>query len=166
VMEEVLKQTGVMTVGRVGRATTRLLRAQRFRQFLVTIFNDNPYCLVLRPSSRASGSLLLDALQKAAAMLTAWLRDPQSTPVPVSWPDHQPDVVREDCPAFAGYAAISQPPASPEIPWRPASGQAQVPLCKANNRHPLLFREGGLFNQCGVAACGRCSWHHKFPVNP
>ena len=163
VMEEVLKATGVMKVGRVGHATTRLLRARDFRQFLITIFNNDPYCLVLRPPDRTSDNLLLDALQKASSMLRAWSRGPQSTLVPIQWPGAEQGVVREDCPAFAGYGPLSEPPASAEIPRRRETDKTEIPLCKANNRHPELFREGELFNQYGVAFCGRCSWHQRFP---
>lgn len=163
VMEEVLKATGVMKVGRVGRATTRFLRARDFRQFLVTIFNDDPYCLVLRPPDRASNNLLLDALQKASAMLRAWSRGPQSELLPVRWPKETQGVVREDCPAFAGYGTLSKPPGATEIPRKCSHGKTEIPLCKANNRHPELFRQGDLFNRYGVAFCGRCSWHRSFP---
>lgn len=135
VMEEVLKATGVMKVGRVGRATTRFLRVRDFRQFLATIFNDAPYCLVLRPPDRASNNLLLDALQKASAMLRAWSRGPQSELIPVRWPKETQGVVREDCPAFAGYGALSKPPGAAEIPRKCSHGKTEIPLCKANNRH-------------------------------
>ena len=163
IVEEVLEATGVMKVGRVGHATTRLLRARDFRQFLITIFNNDPYCLVLRPPDRTSDNLLLDALQKASSMLRAWSRGPQSTLVPIQWPGAEQGVVREDCPAFAGYGPLSEPPASAEIPRRRETDKTEIPLCKANNRHPELFREGELFNQYGVAFCGRCSWHQRFP---
>jgi aminoglycoside 3-N-acetyltransferase len=162
-MEEVLKATGVMKLGRVGRATARLLRARDFRQFLVTIFNNDPYCLVLRPPDRTSDNLLLDALQKASSMLRAWSRGPQGTLVAIQWPKEAQGTVREDCPAFAGYGALAKLPDAAEIPRRCTPGKTEIPLCKANNRHPLLFREGDLFNRYGVAFCGKCSWHRSFP---
>lgn len=163
VMEEVLKATGLMTVGRVGRAITRLLRARGFKQFLVTIFNDDPCCLVLRPPDRASDSLLIDGLQKAMAILTAWGRGPESTLAPVRWPEAQQVLAREDCPAFAGYGVLPELSDSLEIPGCRSGDEMRIPLCKANNRHPELFRKGGVFDQYGVAFCSRCSWHHRFP---
>jgi hypothetical protein len=57
-------------------------------------------------------------------------------------------VVREDCPAFAGY--------------HDADGRS-VPLCKANGRHPGFFRIGGAFDDYGLTTCGQCSWHRRFP---
>ena len=59
--------------------------------------------------------------------------------------------VREDCPAFAGYHA---------------AGGMRVPLCRANGRHPGLFRRGGAFDRDGVTTCGTCGWHARFPPLP
>ncbi|MBN2295340.1 MAG: hypothetical protein JXM70_23115, partial [Pirellulales bacterium] len=59
------------------------------------------------------------------------------------------DLVREDCPAFAGYHA---------------AGDTRWPLCRDNARHPGLFRHGGIFNENGKTTCGRCPWHFRFPA--
>lgn len=130
------------------------MRAREFDRFMATILADDPFCLVLRPPTRMCGNLALDALHKAAAMLDAWERGPRPAPSDMGFPlrRFEPagphETVREDCPAFAG--------------WREVSGN-RVPLCRANDRHPDLFRLGGVFNQCGVTDCEHCSWHQKHP---
>ena len=143
----------------------------RFRQFMAAIMADDPYCFIVRPPDRQSGDLAIDALQKAAAMLRAWAECSPHTPcadsdgtrsvpttltadgtrsVPATlstivWPPgNDDDLVREDCPAFAGY--------------HEAAGK-RWPLCRANGRHPELFRYGGVFNEHGKTTCGRCPWH-------
>ena len=94
--------------------------------------------------------LAIDALQKAAAMLRAWAAEPRELPDTFDWPPgNDDDLVRVDCPAFAGY--------------HQADG-TQWPLCRANDRHPELFRHGGLFNQHGKTTCGRCPWHLRYGV--
>ena len=91
----------------------------------------------------------LDALRKAAGMLHAWKTTPMKEPGEIEWfPGKDNDVVREDCPAFAGHHA--------------ADGTTHG-LCRANDRHPDLFRHGGVFNKHGKTTCGRCPWHHTFP---
>ena len=68
-----------------------------------------------------------------------------STLASIVWPPgHDDDLVREDCPAFVGY--------------HEAAGK-RWPLCRANGRHPELFRYGGVFNEHGKTTCGRCPWH-------
>lgn len=173
IMQDVVRASGIMHSAKVGRSVSGLIRARAFREFIATIMADNPYCFIVRPPDRQSSNLAIDALQKAAAMLRAWDKSGGHTPctdrngarpvpdtlaadgtwgVPASlasivWPaGSDDDLVREDCPAFAGY--------------HEAAGK-QWPLCRANGRHPELFRYGGLFNQHGKTTCGRCPWHLK-----
>jgi hypothetical protein len=153
-MEDVVRATGIMTTGKVGRGGAGLIRAREFRRFLEVIMTDNPYCFVVRPPDRFSDNFAIDALQKAAAMLRAWTRERggENTINQPSWPEAKDDaIVREDCPAFAG---------------RFDAGGSPVPLCKANDRHPELFRYGGIFNRFGRTTCGRCSWHTNYPPLP
>ena len=149
IMQDVVEASGIMTKGKVGRSDSGLIRARTFRQFMSTIMADDPYCFVLRPTSRGGGALVDDALAKAAAMLRAWREGPQELSPNPQWPQgNDDDLVREDCPAFAGYHA--------------AEGR-QWALCRANDRHPELYQHGGIFNRHGKTTCGRCSWHHQFP---
>jgi aminoglycoside 3-N-acetyltransferase len=154
IMQEVCRASGILKTGPTGKGTSGLMRAREFDSFMATIMADDPYCLVLRPPDRKSGSLAVDALQKAAAMLRAWERGPcrppepfGNTPQPVM-PARLGDLVREDCPAFAGY--------------HPA-GERRISICCANDRHPDLFRLGGVFSSCGITTCRQCSWNLKFP---
>jgi aminoglycoside 3-N-acetyltransferase len=166
IMQDVVRAAGIMQTAKVGRSVAGLIRARTFRQFIATIMADDPYCFVVRPADRHSGDLVLDALQKGAAMLRAWRKnsghlscavaaDARTIPATlasISWPPgNDDDVVREDCPAFVGFHD---------------AGGKRWPLCRANGRHPELFRHGGIFNEHGKATCGRCSWHHKFPNSP
>jgi aminoglycoside N3'-acetyltransferase len=173
IMQDVVRASGIMHSAKVGRSISGLIRARTFKQFIAAIMADNPYCFVVRPPDRHSGDLAIDALQKAQAMLRAWNQCSPHTPcadladarrVPTAtaptaglaeslsstvWPPgNDDDPVREDCPAFAGY--------------HEAAGR-QWPLCRANGRHPELFRHGGVFNQHGKTTCGRCSWHLTQP---
>ena len=87
-------------------------------------------------------------------MLKAWKRGPvEPTEVSHKFPQRvEParlgDVVREDCPAFAGYHQAED---------------RQLPLCKANGKHPDFFRIGGAFDYYGLTTCGECIWHRRFP---
>ena len=154
IMQDVCRSAGVLHTGRVGKSTSGLMRAVDFDQFLATVMADDPFCLVLRPPERDCGDLAVDALRKAARMLEAWSRGPRrpehalDTPLRRIEPPSEGDVVREDCPAFAGY--------------HDARGQ-RLPLCRANDRHPDYFRLGSVFNQCGLTTCTDCSWHQSFP---
>jgi len=148
-MYEVVRASGIMNVAKVARSSSGLIRGRQFRQFMATALADDPYCLIVRPPDRDSGDLAVDAMQKGAAMLRAWAAGPRELPETIDWPAGQDDdLVREDCPAFAGYHA--------------ADG-TQWPLCRANDRHPDLFRHGGIFNESGKTTCGRCPWHLRFP---
>ena len=153
IMQDVCRAAGILKVGPVGKGASGLMRARTFDAFMATIMADNPFCMVLRPPARANGDLAIDALRKAGRMLEAWSlgpRRPESRfdypPRPVPLPDADA-VVRDDCPAFAG---------------RHEAGGRRIPLCRANDRHPELFRLGGVFNECGVATCKRCPWHHQY----
>ena len=96
---------------------------------------------------------MVDALGKAAGMLRAWRGGPRETTGHILWyPGEDNDVVREDCPAFAGY--------------HDAAGERYA-LCRANDRHPDLFRHGELFGRHGKTTCGHCPWHYRYPrVSP
>ncbi|MEA1950019.1 MAG: AAC(3) family N-acetyltransferase [Planctomycetota bacterium] len=145
IMQDVVRAAGIMDFGKVGRGTSGLMRAETFRRFMATIIADDPYCLLVRPPDRHDGDLALDALAKAAAMLRAWAVGPNELPERLDLPDgNDNDLVREDCPAFAGYHE---------------AGGRQWPLCRANARHPDLFRYGGIFDENGKTTCGRCPWH-------
>jgi len=149
IMQDVVRAAGIMSAGKVGRSTSGLIRARTFRRFLATIVSDNPYCFIVRPPDRHSANLATDALQKGAAMLRAWDAGPRDTPGKIDWPaGHDDDLVRDDCPAFAGYHE---------------AGGRRWPLCRANDRHPDLFRHGGAFNTYGKTTCGRCPWRLGFP---
>jgi len=151
VMQDVVRASGIMDFGRVGRAESGLMRAETFRQFMATVLADDPYCLIVRPPDRHSPLLAVDALHKAAAMLAAWARGPRELPQRIAWPQgNDDDVVRDDCPSFAGYHE---------------AGGRSWPLCAANDRHPDLFRFGGPFNRHGKTTCGRCPWHLRFPID-
>ena len=153
IMQEVCRAAGILNTGPVGKSTSGVMRASEFESFMATIMADDPYCLLLRPPSRDSDDLAVDALQKAARMLKAWQQGPQSptTTFDAPWQQHEPagldDVVRTDCPAFAGY--------------HDADGK-QIPLCRANGRHPDLFYHGGVFEKYGITTCDHCWWHQTF----
>jgi aminoglycoside 3-N-acetyltransferase len=154
IMQDVCRTAGILNTGPVGKSTSGMMRAREFESFQATVMADDPYCFVLRPPDRQSADLAVDALQKAAAMLRAWRRGPRRPekafnipPQPIC-PAGPNDLVRRDCPAFAGM--------------HEAHGKA-IPLCRANGRHPDYFRLGGIFNQCGITTCDRCSWPLKFP---
>ena len=150
IMDDVVQAAGIMNRGALGRSRSGLIRARAFRRFMATIISNDPYCFILRPPDRHSGNLCVDALQKAASMLAAWDGAPLDEPRLPEWPPGRDnDVVREDCPAFAGYHD---------------SGDRTWPLCRANDRHPELFGRGGAFNQWGPTTCGRCPWHWRYPA--
>ena len=149
IMQDVVRASGIMTTGKVGRSDSGLIRARVFRQFMATIMADDPYCFVLRPPDRQNGDLAADALAKGSAMLRAWRGGPRDLPETMDWPEgRDDDLVREDCPSFAGYHQ---------------AGGGSWPLCKANDRHPELYQHGGIFNCHGKTTCGRCSWNRRFP---
>jgi len=149
ILHEIVKASGIMNVGTVGRSTSGLIRARAFRSFIATVMADDPYCFIVRPPDRESGDLAVDAMQKGAAMLRAWAAGPRELPEKIDWPaGNDDDVVREDCPAFAGYHE---------------AGGTRWALCKANGRHPDLFRNSGVFNEFGKTTCGRCPWLAQFP---
>ena len=150
IMQDVCRAAGILKTGPVGKSTSGVMRAVQFERFMATIMADDPYCMVLRPPDRESDDLAVDALRKAARMLEAWRAGPRrpeksfGTP----WRRYDPagpdDIVRTDCPAFAGY--------------HDADGR-QLPLCRANGIHPDYFRRGGIFGQCGIATCNDCWWN-------
>jgi hypothetical protein len=153
IVQEVCRAAGVLKTGAVGKSTSGLMRAVDFDSFMATVMADDAYCMVLRPPDRFSGDLAIDALRKAERMLRAWAagaKRPEKTfdcpPAPINVPGPGA-LVREDCPAFAGY--------------HDADGRT-VPLCHANCRHPELFRRGGVYDDCGVTTCERCSWNERF----
>ena len=149
IMMDVVRASGIMTSGKVGRSTSGLIRARTFRRFLATIMGDDPYCFIVRPPDRRSANRAIDALQKGAAMIRAWEAGPRDTPEKIDWlAGRDDDLVREDCPAFAGYHEADS---------------RRWALCRANDRHPELFRYGGSFDTCGKTTCGRCPWHLRFP---
>jgi aminoglycoside 3-N-acetyltransferase len=154
ILQEVARAAGILKTGPVGKSVSGLMRAKDFDHFMATVLADDPFCLVLRPPNRESGDLAVDALHKAARMLEAWRRGPPPPPRPFPLPPRPVPVsspgapVRADCPAFAG---------------RHDAGGISVALCQANDRHPELFRRGGIFNSCGVATCAECSWAQKYP---
>ena len=154
IMQDVCCAAGILKAGPVGKSTSGVMCARRFENFMATILEDDPYCLVLRPPDRESDDLAVDALEKGARMLQAWRRGPQPPPksIDTPWRRYDPagpgDVVRTDCPAFAGF--------------HDADGQ-QVPMCRANGQHPDIFRLGGIFSKCGITTCNDCSWNRKFP---
>jgi aminoglycoside 3-N-acetyltransferase len=154
-MQDVCRAAGILTTGPVGKSTSGVMRARDFDSFMATIHADDPYCMVLRPPERDNADLAVDALRKAARMVEAWRRGParptgsfDALPHPIQVPDADA-LVREDCPAFAGY--------------HDANGK-RVPLCRANGIHPETFRLGGLFGKHGVTTCGTCVWNRTFPM--
>jgi aminoglycoside 3-N-acetyltransferase len=150
IMQDVVRASGIMQFGRVGCSEAGLTRARTFRRFMATIMANDPYCFAVRPPDRRCGDLAIDALRKADAMLRAWQEKPCSETPAIEWPaGRDDDVVREDCPAFAGCHA--DPDGN------------RWPMCRANDRHPELFRFGGIFNQHGKTTCSHCSWHLRFP---
>lgn len=152
-MQEVIRACGLIHEGPVGRGRGGLIRARTFRDFLATILTDDSYCLVVRPLNRTSRNLARDAMRKAERMIAVWEQrriDGAGAKAPEVFPDAGSDIVREDCPAFAG--------------WTTTPSDEPIPLCAANDRHPDLFKFGGAFNRHGRCCCGRCPWHHQFPV--
>lgn len=156
ILQEVCKSAGILNTGPVGKSSSGLMSVGDFKSFMATIIADDPHCMVLRPPDRHSDDFAVDALRKAEEMLKAWrgskvdvthtfLEFPEQVE-----PPEQDDVVRKDCPAFAGYHQ-----------W----DNNQLPLCKANGKHPDFFRIGGIFNQYGITTCGQCDWHNKFPLD-
>jgi len=157
IMQDVCRAAGILKEGKIAKGDSGLMRARVFDSFMATIMADNPWCMTLRPPDRECGNLAIDALRKAEGMLRAWAAGPKRpanalngppAPIPATGPG---SVVRKDCPAFAGYQDAQGHP---------------VPLCRANGRHPELFRTGGLFNACGVTTCDRCIWNETFPKRP
>jgi len=148
IMHDVARASGIMRTGPVGKSTSGLIRARAFEKFLATIMADDPFCFTVRPPDRESDDLAVDALRKAERMLAAWRRGPAPLPGQINWPEDDPNLVREDCAAFAGWHS---------------GGSKVYPLCKANGRHPDLFRLGGVFNDYGLTSCARCSWNLRFP---
>lgn len=148
IMDNVTKASGIMNIAKVGKGTSRLIRARNFDKFMATIITDDPYCFTVRPPDRTSDDLAIDALQKGAAMLRAWRKGPNRPTEKIAWPKPDLELVRKDCPAFIGY--------------HKADGK-DWPLCKANGRHPNLFKAGKIFDENGVCCCYQCSWNLKFP---
>ena len=154
ILQEVCKAAGILKTGPVGKSSSGLMSVGNFKRFMATIIADDPYCMVLRPPDRDSDDLAVDAFRKAERMLKAWQRGPvEPTEIFSKFPKRvEPartgDVVREDCPAFAGYHQDEG---------------LQLPLCKANGKHPEFFRKGGILNNYGLTTCGECAWHRKFP---
>lgn len=165
ILQDVCRAGGILKTGPVGKSVSGLMRARAFDAFMATAMADDPYCFVLRPPSRDRGDLGVDALQKAAGMLRAWAAGGRRLPADASaraapargvdfplGPIEAPGpgaMIREDCPAFAGFHEARD---------------KRISLCRANDRHPDYFRLGGIFNECGPATCERCSWHRKFPA--
>lgn len=167
ILQDVCRAAGILAIGPVGKSTSGLMKVGHFRKFMAAVLIDDPFCLVLRPPDRHNGDLSIDALHKAAAMLQAWSRTSTDiiptrpeideyplAPVPIPTASQSESfcaTIREDCPAFGGYHM--------------ANG-IRVPLCRANGRHPELFRYGRAFNDFGVTTCDTCSWHKRFPWIP
>lgn len=148
IMDDVVMATGIMKVANIGKGSSRLIRARDFKKFLATIMADDPYCMIVRPPDETTADLAVDALQKAEAMLKAWEAGPKYLPEEIDWPDIDPKLIREDCPAFKGcHEAYGKK-------WS---------LCQANHRNPDLFKAGGIFNEHGICTCGQCPWNLKFP---
>jgi aminoglycoside N3'-acetyltransferase len=151
-MQDVVRACGILDEGPVGQGMGGVIRARVFRDFLATILTDDPYCLVVRPIDRSSPNLAQDAMRKAERMVVAWQErrvEASKARRPEVFSDEGSRVVREDCPAYAGKNC--------------ARDGREVHLCAANDRHPDLFKSGGVFNQHGQVTCGSCSWHHQFP---
>jgi hypothetical protein len=154
-MQDVCRIAGILKTAPVGKSVSGLMSARQFDEFMATIIADDPYCFVIRPPDRYSNNLGLDALQKAKAMLQAWAKGVhrltsgfEYTPQPIGLPSRD-DIVRSDCPAFAGLHKIDG---------------FSVALCSANGIHPDYFRLGGVFSKYGITTCTQCSWNIKFPL--
>lgn len=156
ILQEVCNAAGILKTGTVGKSSSGLMTIGDFKRFMATIIADNPYCMVLRPPARDSDDLAIDALRKAEGMLKAWRNGPiepaeslDKMPQRVE-PAGKDDLIREDCPSFAG---------------RHQSEGRELSLCKANGRHPDFFHAGGVFNDYGLTTCGQCEWNQNFPLN-
>ena len=156
IMQDVCRAAGILKTSPVGKSNSGIILARDFDAFMSTIFNDDPWCMVLRPVDRVCSNLAIDALQKAKAMLKAWHEGPVSCQKKMGFypravdPFNSSSLVRSDCPAFAGEYEIDC---------------KKVSMCHANGRHPDLFQYGGIFNLAGPVSCDRCIWNIKFPNN-
>ena len=153
ILQDVCKAAGILKTGSVGKSSSGLMSVGDFKRFMATIIADDPHCMVLRPPDRDSNDLAVDAFRKAEGMLQAWNKGPKE-PKEVFYefpkqvePAGPDDVVREDCPAFAGY--------------HQAEGK-DISLCKANGRHPDFFGIGGVFSEHGLTTCNDCVWNTNF----
>jgi len=154
-MQDICRMADLLKTSPVGKSISGLMSARRFDEFMATIIADDPNCFVVRPPDRYSNNLGLDALQKGKSMIQAWSRGVQRpahgfgyAPKPIGLPAPD-DVVRSDCPAFAGFHAMNGQP---------------VATCSANGIHPDYFRSGGAFSKYGITTCTNCSWNLKFPL--
>ena len=150
ILQDLCKSAGILKTGSVGKSSSGLMSVGDFKRFMATVISDDPHSMVLRPPDRESDDLAVDAFRKAERMLQAWKRGPKDLkevfnkfPKRVE-PADSSDVVREDCPAFAGYHQAEE---------------KNISLCKANGRHPDFFRMGGVFNEYGLTTCSDCSWN-------
>lgn len=149
IMQEVVRESGILREGSVGKSTSGLIRARDFQAFMATAVTDDPYCLLLRPPARDQGSLALDAIAKSRRMLEAWTTKRRERPGTIElFREDRSEPVREDCPAFGGY-------------YEASDGDTRS-LCTANGRHPELFRLGGVFDRFGPTTCSVCPWHHRY----
>jgi len=152
IMQDVCRAAGILKTARVGKSISGLISAGEFVKFQATILAADAWCLVVRPPDRNCGDLAVDALRKSAGMLAAWTRGAQPFPsaaseTPAAVEPADRGAVREDCPAFTGYHM---------------NAGEEVPLCRANDRHPDYFRAGGAFASHGVATCDRCEWSRRW----
>ncbi len=141
-------EAGIICSTQIGAAPCHALRARDLGSFLWVITEDNPWCLVLRPTHHAFDPRS-DAERKTSRMVEAWNANPdreawkqlleasshQPTPVLFS-PATEPQT---QCPAYRGIVRDSH-------------------RCAANDLPPWEKFEDYPADEPGVATCQHCNW--------
>jgi len=149
-LERACEAAGIIRSTQIGAATCHALRARDLGSFLWVITEDDPWCLVLRPT-REVYEPRSDAQRKTARMVQAWRDKPHRDawtvfldasarqPEPVCFaPAPEPQT---QCPAYRGLARGYH-------------------RCAANDLPPWEKFEDYPSDEPGVATCQQCNWPH------
>jgi len=152
-LDSALISSGIMKQTTIGQATCSLLPARLLASFLWIITEDDPWCLVLRPS-KDQYEPEEDARHKTQQMIAAWKSNSDTNAwqelLAASGGSHKPvyfeptEVPEKNCPAYQGVIR-------------------DYHRCVANDLPSWEKFEDFPRGEPGVATCQHCNWanHHS-----
>lgn len=147
-LQQVCEATEIIRSTQIGAATCQTLRARDLGSFLWVVTEDDPWCLVLRPTSQEYDPRS-DAERKTARMIASWKTNPnrEAWRMLLEASAHQPEPV------------LFQPAADPQVQCPAYRGKVRdYHRCAANDLPPWEKFADYPPDEPGVATCRHCNW--------